>query len=249
MLKYALLLCYLLMVFCGFGQTKIIYRSDNQTLVFDIQSEERVIVDTTLWDNEKLLSVRVQYDSVECFYSRNGLSFTRKYDISKIKPLDKKVDSRFEHKINPNSYYYHNFFPKDYRLILFSSNGISLLKGDSLLWDGFRNYKFNKSMDENYPPNVQTGFKYPILSPDGKHFLITGYRYNFLTPWVKLYEVKMDSGEIRLMRKNAYNPSYSANGQYILFSNYPQGLYYIIDRSTKKKLFSYGFKDAFWLNL
>jgi hypothetical protein len=247
MLKYASLLCFQLIVLCSNGQTKIIYRADNKTLVFDIQSQQRIIVDTTLWDNEKLLSVTAQHDSLACLYSKNGLSFTKKYDITKINPLDGKVNNRFEHKINPNSYYFHNFYFKDYRLILFSNNGISLLKKERLLWDGFPDYKFNKSLDENHQPSTQTGFKYPILSPDENHFLVTGYRYNFLTPWVKLYEVNMDNGEMRLIEKNAHNPSYSANGQYILFSNYPHGLYYIIDRITKKKLFDYGFEDAFWL--
>lgn len=247
MLKFVSLLSFQLIVLYCNGQTKIIYRADNKTLVFEIQSQRTIILDTSLWDNEKLLSVTAQRDTLTCLYSKNGLSFTKKYDITGIKPLEDKVKNGFEHRINSESYYFHNFYFKDYRLVLFSNSGISLLKGDTVLWDGSRDYKFIESLNENREPSTQTGLKYPILSPDENHFLVTSYRNNFLTPWVKLYEVNMDDGERRLIKKNAYNPSYSPSGQYILFSNYPQGLYYIIDRADNKKLFDYGFQDAFWL--
>lgn len=249
MLKCAILFSFQLIALCCNGQTKIIYRADNAILVFDIQSQQRIILDTTLWENERLLSVVAHRDSLLCLFKKNGLTFTRKYDVDKIGPLEEKINKTFVHKINQNSYYFHNFYFKDYRLILFSNNGISLLKGDRLLWDGFLNYRFNKSLEDSRKPSTHTGFKYPILSPDENHFLVTSYRYNSLTPWVKLYEVDMDNGEMRLIRKNAHNPSYSANGQYILLSNYPQGLYYIIDRAANKKLFDYGFEDAFWLTM
>ncbi|HEX6223192.1 MAG TPA: hypothetical protein VFZ52_02205 [Chryseolinea sp.] len=189
----------------------------------------------------------VQNDSLICLYSKNEEIFNKKYEITKLKPLEKRGDKKFDHRINPESYYFHNFYFKDYRLILFSNNGISLLEKDRLLWDGSPDYKFNKSLDRKAQPSAETGFKFPVLSPDESHFLVTGYRYNFFNSWAKLYEVNMSNGEMRLLEKNAHNPSYSPNGQYIMFSRYPHGQYYIIDRITRKKLFDYGFEDAFWL--
>jgi len=247
MLKCTLTILTPLVFFYCSGQSKVVYQAENKTLILDVENRQYITIDTTLWNNEKLVWVDVQNDSLICLYTLNGLSFRKCYALNKIEPIAKKAKKAFKPRVKPNSYYFHNFYFKDYRLTVFSNNGISLLQGDQLLWNASADYKFNKNLDENNQPSIQTGFKFPILSPDGKNFLIMGYRNVFFNSSAKLYEVDMANGRMRLVGKNLYNPSYSANGQYILFSNYPHGQYFIIDRTSKKRLFDHGLENAFWI--
>lgn len=247
-MKYLSFLCLFCVLFHCNGQPKVIYRGANKILICDVQSRQITIVDSTLWANENLVHVEIRNDSLICLFNKSGEIFNRKYRTDNIYPLQKRIDKRFEHRIDHNSYYFHNFYFKDYRLILFSNDGMSLLKKDTVLWDVDLNYKFNPSLAEmKGQPSIVTGFRFPILSPDGDYFLVTGYRSNFFNSWAKLYEVNMSTGEKQLIERNAHNASYSPNGEYILFSRWPHGPYYIVDKKTKKKMFDYGFEEAFWL--
>jgi hypothetical protein len=212
-----------------------------------------------LFYNEKLVGFEVIRDSLTCYYTKGNDVISKRYDISKLKNIPIKSKEGFVYSQKSNSYYKHNFYFKDYRFVSYNG-GMVILKGEEVLWNNHKVTPFNKYLDSSDRPkpdprdhrpnhDLSTLAQHPVLSPNENYFLFTSYRYNFLTPSSKLYEIDINTGEMHLISKNAYYyyPSYSADAQYILYVGFSSGQFRIYDRKKKNHLFDYGFQDAFWL--
>ncbi|MFZ6009250.1 MAG: TolB family protein [Bacteroidota bacterium] len=250
MLKYLLSLqvTFAAFYYCN-GQNKIIYRGDHSVLILDINNNHRYVIDTTLYYNEKLVGVEIADDSLTCNYSKSGRIFEKTYDISHIKDIPRKPGSEFTYAPKYDSYYKHNFYFKDYRFVSYNG-GTALLKGEEILWNTSK-APFKKHLDSIVKPNNDLSVlaQHPVLSPDEKYFLYTSYRYGFFPSWAKLYEVEMSTGKMQLISKDGYYyyPSYSADGQYILYIGFSTGHFRLYNKKTKSNMYDYGFQDAFWL--
>ena len=130
---------------------------------------------------------------------------------------------------------------KDFTFKDYNSCRIELYKNEKLLWRKIYNPGGNGVM------SVPGGYEHFQISVDNKFMLFEKYRISMFYDKVKVVEVEISTGKEKCISKNKINPSYSPNGNYILFNQRWSRLPYYYSKN-ENEIFSIDSAEiAFWL--
>lgn len=147
----------------------------------------------------------------------------------------------FKQEGKNTTFSHNNIFLKIY------NNGLKVecFRDTTLLWT-----KRYRQMALQPLANYTDGFQKPILSPDQKTIVFQlNWRLSFFTRIrPRIVVVDVDSGNLHVIERNGFNPSFSVDGKYLMLQKNPRNPYVIIyDRINNKKNEYFDWVKAYWL--